>query len=902
MSSQETFAQNTGVSGTLQDNNRVVLPRATVMLINVSDSTMEKFTISDNEGAFEINKVKPGNYLLQVSYIGYQNISKPITLKSGITLSLGYLTMETQNELLDNVTIEADRIPIQIKKDTIEYNAGAFETRPGATVEDLLKKLPGVEVEQDGTIKAQGKTVNKVLVDGKEFFGNDPQIATKNLPADAMDMVQVFDQLSEMAQFTGVDDGSREKTINLTLKEDKKNGLFGSVEGGYGEDDRYNGKLNLNQFTKKQQLSLISSANNINQQNFSLDDYINLSGGLSNLLSGGGGSISLELDEGLGSSLGLSNGGIRNSWTAGANFNKDLSDKTEIGINYFFNDLQNNLIKSTERQNYSGENVFLSSGESVSRSNYNIHRLNSRIKHKINDKQDITFRNSIKYTLNESSSEKSNENFSENGIAQTNNNIRRNSETDGIQLDGSLQYRKKFEKKGRSLTARLSGESAMNNDLGFLNSETNILNIEEPVSSIINQEQIENNTRKKWSSRISYTEPVFNGKLLQGFAEHQQTNFSLNKDFFDIEQSDRRILNENLSAEFDNQYHYNTGGLRLFLGTNKSKVTLGINAQQSIIRGNASNIDNILTRRFFDFLPNVRWNLSITQGGNLSVNYNTTIQAPNLEQLQPVVNNTNPLFIYNGNPNLDREYGHRLDISYNIFDQFSLTSLFFRSGISYVKNKITNQTTIDELFRQVVTPVNVARDLGVNTNLSFSTPLRWMKAKININLSSNYNRGLLFVNNAENMVDRLINTANFKLENRNKKIVDTGIGIRLTQNTTKYLSESDLDQNFLQQSLYVTMNVYIKKKWSIGGEFSRENYTGDSFSNNQSFPLLQAFVSRTFLKLDRAELKVTAFDLLNRNQGIFRNSNFNFIEDEKVNVLNRYFMVSFRYKISKFKA
>ena len=901
LSLQTTLAQNSGVSGILTDEKSSPLPRATVMLINAGDSTMEKFTISDNNGKFAFDKLKEGDYLLQVSYVGYQNINKPISLKTGNKLSLGKILMKEQSELLDKVTIEADRIPMLIKKDTVEYNAGAFDTRPGATVEELLRKLPGVEVENDGTIKAQGKTVNKVLVDGKEFFGNDPQIATKNLPADAMDKVQIFDQLSEMSQFTGVDDGTRDKTINLTLKEDKKNGLFGNVEGGYGQNDRYNAKLNLNQFTKTQQLSVISSANNINQQNFSLDDYINLSGGLSNLISGSGGSISLELDEGLGSALGLTDGGIRNNWTVGANFNKDISDRSEVSLNYFFNDLQNILNKTTERQNFNGNSVFLSSGQSTNESDYNLHRLNFRLKHQIDDKQDFTIRNSIKYTTNKSISNSSNANFDATGNQQTSNVIENNNETEGLQLDGNLQYRKKFEQKGRSLTASISGEVASNDNLQLLNSVSNIVNTETQVNTVINQEQVEDNSRKKWGTNLTYTEPVFNGKLLQAFLEHQQTNFVLNKDFFDLQQNNSKILNESLSASFDNQYHYNTGGFRLLLGNKKNRLTLGIKAQQSIIRGDASNVENILTRRFFDFLPSARWNFSLKEGSNLSVDYTSGIQAPSLEQLQPVVNNTDPLYIYNGNPNLDREYTHRVNFSYSLFDQFSLTSLFVRSGISYIENKITNQSVIDDLFRQIVTPVNVGRDLGINNNISFSTPLRWMKTKINLNLSSNYNRGLLFVNNSENIVDRFINTVNIKLENRKKKVVDTGVGVRLTQNTTKYLTESELDQDFLQQSIYATLNVYIKKKWSIGGEFSQENFTGDSFGNNQSFPLLQAYFSRTFLKLDRAEFKISAFDLLNRNQGINRNSNFNFISDETVNVLKRYFMVSFRYKISKFK-
>lgn len=895
--------QNIGINGRLVDQDKTPLPRATVVLLNATDSTMEKFTISNNEGQFSFSKLKPGSFILQVTYVGFQNISKSLELASGQSLSLGDLPMQEQSEVLDNVTIAADRIPIQIKKDTIEYNTGAFATKPGATVEDLLKKLPGIEVEQDGTIKAQGETVNKVLVDGKEFFGDDPQIATKNLPADAMEKVQVFDKLSEMAEFTGVDDGQRNKTINLILKDDKKNGVFGNLEGGYGQDDRYRAKLNLNQFTKKQQLSLISSANNINEQNFSINDYINLSGGISNLINNSsGGQFSLELDEGLSSALGLSNGGIRNNWSLGANLNKDLTDKTDLSINYFFNDMQNNLIKSTERQNFGEQGVFTSSGNLLNTADYNLHRLNLKLKHKIDDLQDLTFRSNIRYTLNNAEREESIQTFGETGELQTTNDISNDGETTGIELGGELMYRKKFKTKGRSITAQVTGSSNNNDSDIRLLSGLTLNNLNQPITSNINQVQNDDNEKREWGARLTYTEPVFNGKLLQGFVALQQTNYLLDKDFFDLSGNNEQVLNESLSAEFDNRYQYSTGGLRLFLGSKKSRITFGLSAQQSTLKGNADNIESILTRDFFNVLPNAQWRLDVSQSSNLLVSYNTSVSAPTLEQLQPVVNNTNPQLIYNGNPNLEVEYAHRLNLNYNLFDQFSLTSLFLNASYSYVNNKITNQTIIDEFFRQVITPVNVANEQTVTQRASFSTPLRWMKAKVNVSMNSSFNRGILFVNNAENLVNRNIHTANVKLENRQKKIVDAGVGVRMTRNITKFQSETLFNQDFLQTSLYSSLNITIKKKWNIGGEFSRENYTGDNFDNNISFPLLTASISRTFLKLDRAELKISAFDLLNRNQGVFRNSNFNFIEDEQVNVLNRYFMVSFRYKISKFKA
>ncbi|MEL7146547.1 MAG: outer membrane beta-barrel protein, partial [Bacteroidota bacterium] len=779
-----SHAQSAGLNGRLVEKNQSPLPRATVMLLNATDSTMEKFTISNNEGEFSFSKLKPGDFILQITYVGFQGLNKRIILSKGQVLSLGAITMEPENELLENVVIAADRIPIQFKKDTIEYNAGAFATKPGATVEDLLKKLPGIEVEQDGTIKAQGKTVNKVLVDGKEFFGDDPKIATKNLPADAMEKVQVFDKLSEMAEFTGVDDGQRNKTINLTLKDDKKNGVFGNVEAGYGQDERFRSKLNLNQFTKKQQLSLITSANNINEQNFSLNDYINLSGGISNLISGGGGQVSLELDEGLSSALGFSNGGIRNNWTLGANLNKDLSDKTALSVNYFFNDMRNNLRKSTERQNFGEQGIFNSNSDLLSISDYNLHRLNFKLKHQLDERQDLTFRSNVRYTLTRSQNDETTQTASMENNVTTSNDVSNQKDASGLEIGGELSYRKKFETKGRSITAKLMGSSTNNLADLRLMSQLTVDTQNTPFTSTINQFQNDENQKHEWGARLTYTEPVLNGKLLQGFVGIQTTNLLLNKDFFDISMEDEKLFNGDLSAEFDNRYQYGTGGLRLFLGSEKSRITFGLTAQQSSLKGNASNIDNILSRTFFNVLPNAQWQFDVSQASNLFVSYNTSVQAPTLEQLQPVVDNTNPQLIYNGNPNLNIEYAHRINLSYNLFDQFSLTSLFLNAGYAYVNNKITNQTEIDEFFRQVITPVNVNNDRTFTQRLSFSTPLRWMKSKINVNLNSSLNSGILFVNNAENQVNRTVHTANLKLENRQKKIVDAAVGMRVTKNIT----------------------------------------------------------------------------------------------------------------------
>jgi hypothetical protein len=334
------LGQRTEIRGTVTDTTLQPLSSATIMLLNAEDSILVSFAVSDPEGAFLIKQVKPNDYLLQVSYLGFQTHFQEISITDADPVDVGAINMQHEGALLSEVEITAEHVPIQIKKDTIEYNAEAFKGQPNDAVEDLLKKLPGMEVESDGTVKAQGETVEKVLVDGKEFFGTDPKIATKNLPADAVDKVQVFDKLSDMAEFSGIDDGDRTKTINLALKEDHKKGVFGNISAGYGSDDRYETKTNINRFTESSQLSFIGMANNVNQQGFSIQDYVNFSGGMQNIMRGGG--RSRGGGSGIQINSGISDGFVK-TLAGGLNYNVDFGKKTELRMSYFHNGIKNDI-------------------------------------------------------------------------------------------------------------------------------------------------------------------------------------------------------------------------------------------------------------------------------------------------------------------------------------------------------------------------------------------------------------------------------------------------------------------------------------------------------------------------------------------------------------------------------
>ena len=267
------------VEGIIIDENKNSLVGATVVLLDKQDSSMVAFSISDNEGTFHLEDIEQGQYILQFSFVSYKTTYNNVDITSvDRKISLGDFQLEPISEILQEVTVKAEHIPMGVIGDTISYNAAAFQVRPGASVEDLLKKLPGIEVQRDGSIKAMGEDVENVLVDGKEFFGDDPQMATKNLEAEAVDKVQVFDKMSEIAEFTGIEDGEDEKTINLKLKEGYKNGGFGNVNISAGSNERYSGKINYNRFSPQMQASIILGANNINQQAFSFSEYIQFMG------------------------------------------------------------------------------------------------------------------------------------------------------------------------------------------------------------------------------------------------------------------------------------------------------------------------------------------------------------------------------------------------------------------------------------------------------------------------------------------------------------------------------------------------------------------------------------------------------------------------------------------------
>ena len=897
------YAQKVTIQGVLADTLNEPLMSATVVLLNPQDSTMEYFAITSSTGNFKIKGIKPGEYVFQASYLGYKSIFNPIDLtKEKAILPMGTLLLKPERKTLGEVIVNGERIPILIKKDTVEYNAGSFKVKPNAAVEELLKRLPGVEVDKDGTIKAHGEKVNSIMVDGKEFFGNDPKIASQNLPADAVDKVQVYDKKSEIADFTGVDDGVRNKTINLQLKDGKKKGYFGNIAAGYGSDNRFESKININRFNKKSQLSLLGRANNINQQGFSFNDYLTFAGGLQNvMMENGGGDGELGLDGNNGPipfDTGQPNYGFTKSGSGGANFNYDFSKKTDFTGSYFFSHLKKREEIESARQNFLDENIFASDRIQDQTTKNNSHRFNMKLKTKIDSNQILTLRTN--FTLSDGAFQQvlNNRVYNVTNNLQNSNWSKNGYDNQNWNANAGLSYLLKFKKKGRSLAASIGAgfqDKQRMNEVESINSFL-LDNPNLTFTDSLNQIQNEDGNQFDYSLRISFTEPIGKRGYLQFRYNRRNYSNELVKDFFDVknEAQSRNII---LSNAYQRDYTYDRPGLTFKLNRKKYIFSTGADFQYSRLDGKISNIENTITKDFWAVLPSSNFNYDLSTSSSFGINYRTSIKEPSLEQLQPVVDNTDPLNLYIGNTDLKPEYRHRFSLRYNLFDQFNFRSLFASVNSTFTKDKITNSRSFDSLFIQTTQPINVKNDWATRGYISFGTPLKFMRSKMNLSLNGNYNHGILLLNNIENESDRWSTAIDFKIENRKKKVVDILLGINWGYNQTSYSINESFNQNYNTLNYYTDWTFSLKKDWTLGTTFDYTIYQGGGFDNQRQVPMWNASVSKSVFK-NRGTIELSARDLLNQGIGVDRRSTLNYIEDVRINSLGRYLMLTFSYSLT----
>ncbi len=892
------------VNGVVADTAGTRLSGAMVVALTRADSVLKTFSTTDGNGAFKLSRLPAGEYILQVSLTGFQTSRKDFAV-TGSNVDAGEVTLNVMAFELDPLVVSADHVPFLNRRDTLEYNALAFVTRPNATVEDLLRRLPGIQVEADGSIKAQGEDVQKVLVDGKEFFGNDPTIATRNLPADAIQRVQVYDKQSDMAEFTGIADGQEARTIDLKLKEGAKHGYFGGAAGGLGAGvgssgpleapgnarARYDETFSINRFSPTTQLAGIGNINNVNRPGFSWADYMSFVGGAKGLAAeggrgGGGVQVGGGRDDGFTETLAL-----------GLNASHDFAAGSWLRSSYFLSRLDNRQRRATEQQQLLGSNIASFSNQTSDQTTDNLsHHLNLNAQHTFAKGHDLRLRADV--TASSSSLESSGSQETRTASGQPQNTASSNYFVQGDDLRGSarLTWRKRLGEDGRSLVAEASANLSEPDLDGDLATTTGVYERGDVVTyDEVVQAQSRMGRTVSQSQRLSLIEPLGSGRVLEIFGERSAVDEDQDKTVHDIENG-TRIFNELLSTGFERTYSYLRGGMRFSRNTENTRLVLGLQLQGSDLDGRVLDRDGTITSGYTHILPSANYRIQFKEGRNLDLNYRMYTREPSLNELQPFVDNSDPLNVYAGNPNLVPEVSHGLNAEYKLFDQFSFMNLFTFVRLVYTKDAIAMSRTVDTQAVQQITPVNSDGRWSLNSGVNFGTPIRRIGAKLGLNYNLTYSTGSEFVNQVENVSRILRNTIDARLENRAKDVFDVRAGARLTFNNADYSLNDALNQDFINRTLYASGRYYVREDWTFDASLDYRVLDQDVFGPGQNVALLGASVSRLVME-GRGEIELSAFDLLDQNRGIDITTSSSAIRREQVESLGQFLMLKFTYRL-----
>ncbi|OSZ78424.1 hypothetical protein CAP35_09255 [Chitinophagaceae bacterium IBVUCB1] len=919
---QNAYAQPYNITGKINDaTDKSPLIGVTISVAPTSDTGNKQGSITDADGTFTIEGCKAGRYILKASYIGYEPYTRLLNI-TGNT-NIGTIALNGSNSSLKNVTITEKQKRVEQLGDTTQFNANAYKTNPDANTDDLLQKMPGVTTEQ-GKLKVNGEEVKQVLVDGKPFFGDDPAAAIKNLPAEVVDKIQVFDRLSEQAQFTGFDDGNAQKTINIITRNGKNNGQFGKVYAGYGTDGRYTAGGNVNLFKGSRRISLLAMSNNINEQNFSTEDLVGVIGSNSGQgrggfqrpagMRGGGG----NRGSGMGGNNDISNflvgqqGGITATNALGINYSDNWGKKVKISGSYFLNNTNNNNNTTLSRTYLTAQDNNLVYNETSAANNTNQnHRLNMRIEYDIDSANSIVVTPRVSLQLNDNSNKLSGANTLPSGLSFGNTNTRTTTNNIALNFGNNLLYRHKFAKRGRTVSLNINTQ--INNRDG---DGTNYANYSLPADTTLLDQQYTLTTRGYTiGTGLNYTEPIGkNGQL--------QANYS---PFYTMNDADKQTNNLNtinntytdfdtlLSNTYDNVSIRHRGGLAYRYNDKKQTINIGADAQHTTLDGTQYFPTSFSTNKAFtNFLPNAMYNYRFNTSTNLRIMYRTNTDIPSISQLQNVVDISNPLLLKTGNPNLKQSYNHRLVVRFGGVNTKTARSFFVFAVGSTTANYIGNATFIprrDTIVNnytvargtQLSLPVNLNGYYEGRTFATYGMPISFIKSNLNLNAGFNYVRTPAIINNQTNYNDNYGISGGITLGSNISEQVDFTLGYTGNYNIGKNTLQTQTDNSFYTQTFTLRFNWLPWKRLVLNTSVAHTLYTGLGAGFNQNFVLWNAGIGYKFLKDRSLDVRITAFDLLNQNTAVTRNITDTYIEDSNTNVLTQYFMLNVTYTLRKFK-
>jgi hypothetical protein len=903
------------IKGTIRDTTGNAAAFATVMLLNPGDSTLVNYTQSTVDGAFTFNNVKNSDYLLKVSHISFLPLQTYVKASEKEINDLGIVIIKPILAELMEVVIRTAKAPLMIKGDTIEYDATMFKVPPGSTVEDLLKRLPGIEVDANGNIKTQGKDVKRVYVDGKSFFGDDPKNATKNLDAEAISKVQVYDEKSEQTQLTGVDDGTKEKAMNLQLKEAYKKGSFGKITLAGGTEERWAGRGNYNRFNESNQLSFIGYANNINETGVNWEDYSEFKGqtafddydnGDFGFKTGGNRYYTFENGD-----VPLNNfdgRGFTKNAGAGINYNYD-DKKTKFNVNYFFHYSRLNYTTSSFTETFLPDSSFFNYDTSDYQTGRGAHSASARIKHEIDSNNTIVAKVNFRY--NYGNVDQMDGDWYTDDNANLTNYVLSGLEGDDNSwlVNSAFIYNHKFKKRGRAFAVSVGYNRSKGED-GKTTNASNYFFDSTSYSTLIHQYVDKNNIKEQYKGGLLYSEPLSKIFFLETFYNFSLTNTRENRQTTDPTLGNERI--DSLSAYYSNQslanrlglgFRFAKNGLNIMLGV--AGQYLGLDGKYSVDKGEPLLADPI-NKIYTNLSPKLDLSYQFKNGMWWQLDYGYGLNEPQFSDLLPVTLITSPTYRWTGNPNLKPERSHSASTNLYYHNPSSYASVNLGIDYSYTTNQIAYNRRLEWVdsvgYVTSVKPDNSSSGQRGSLWVWSDIPLVKTKLSLNLYVYGSLDKSGAYVNDVlnETMNPQAYGSLGFKITPGQKFIMDIGGSINYRE--VQYSINKSQNQIIYNWSGELGIKWQFLKKSFFESNFDYTSYNNQSYGFNKSLPILNASVRQLFGKKNQFQVRLAAFDIFNKTIDITEYGSLNYVTRSVSPTLARYFMLSVSYNLKGFES
>ncbi len=905
-------AQNSRVvSGKILDTSGIPVSKASLkMSFTGSGDTLR--TITDDNGSFSFIRVPFSSFFLAVTNMGFEKFEKRYSNEAALkSIVLEDIILINQFKMLEEIIITTPII--QMREDTVEYRADSFKVKPNSMVEDLLKKLPGIQVDKNGEVTAQGKKVSKVKVNGKDFFGNDPKTATRELPSDIVDKVQVLDDYGDLAAVSGIKDGEPEKVINLQLKKNKTKGVFGRVTAGYGTEKRYQASMNANIFNNNRQLSIFGNSNNVNYSHFNFGSTGGGQGGggmgrtmgQTGNVAGSAGTVTVLSNGDMGTIQSYNDGqdGITATHSFGANFRNDFEkSKGSYYGSYSYSDRMNNGFREISQQNFFEDNVFLNDQRTKFSSQSQNHRAYLNFEYRVDSFNYIKISPQLSYVkqFNRSSS---NFIYQTKGVITTEGFNGDTAASSTLNLGANLLYNHRFRRKGRNLSMNLNvGIATTESDNDKVNS-TNNYNVPDTTDFLLEQRITQDSERRNYGFRINYSEPIAKDRFLDLIYSYSDSYTKNDRKTTTIDSTGNEIFNPVLSNAYKNTFINQRAGLNLRTIKKKYNYTLGVSIQPVNLDGYSITKDSSYTpQKTMNIFPVARMAFNFTRTKTLNFNYYGNSRQPVFSQLQPVRDISNPQYQIQGNPSLKPEIHHNFNLFFNNFNVSSGRVFFTGVNVNLFKNQIVNNTIpLGNAGAQLTIPENVDGYYNLSGFYTYSKPFLNRIYVISVNGTLNYNHNITLIDSQQNIGNNWLAMQGINFEFNHKDWLEWGAGIRYGLNSVQYSLEEQPESDFDSWAISSTIRMDLPGSWILCYDFDYTINNGLSSTVSQNPYILNASLEKQIFRKKNGFIRLSAFDIFNQNTNITRQITGNSIIDTRTNRLGRYGMITFTYRLNRFQ-